>query len=109
MRAGTASRIRPPEDRYLEHVRREVRLGRHFGPAEFERAFRSFQQLYQVRPLRVLCSPDVLDRYCEIYHESGDAHRREVRFDGVRVTAAIMPPGTVAFEGEVDQDRMGDW
>jgi hypothetical protein len=86
-----------------------VRLGRHFGPAEFERAFRSFQQLYQVRPLRVLCSPDVLDRYCEIYGESGDAHRREVRFDGVRVTAAIMAPGTVAFEGEVDQDRMGDW
>jgi hypothetical protein len=109
MRAGTASRIRPPEDRYLEHVRREVRLGRHFGPAEFERAFRSFQQLYQVRPLRVLCSPDVLDRYCEIYEESGEAHRREVVFDGVRVTAAIMPPGMVAFEGEVDQDRMGDW
>lgn len=109
MRAGTASRIRPPEDWHLEHVRREVRLGRHFSPAEFERAFRSFQQLYQVRPTHVLCSPDVLDRYCELYEQSGDAHRREVRFQGVRVAAAIMPPGTVAFEGEVDQDRMGDW
>jgi hypothetical protein len=109
MRAGTASRIRLPEDCHLEHVRREVRLGRHFGPAEFERAFRSFQQLYQVRPTQVLCSPDVLDRYCELYEQSGDAHRRELRFQGVRLTAAIMAPGTVAFEGEVDQDRMGDW
>jgi hypothetical protein len=50
-----------------------------------------------------------LDRYCEIYGTSGDAHRREVRFDGLLITAAIMAPGTVAFEGEVDQDRMGDW
>lgn len=109
MRAGTASRFRLAEDRHLEHVRREVRLGRHFNPAEFERAFRSFQQLYQVRPSRVLCSPDVLDRYCEIYRLSGEAHRREVRFEGLPVVASVMPPGTVAFEGEVDQDRMGDW
>lgn len=109
MRADTASRIRLPEDWHLEHVRREVRLGRHFGPADFERAFRSFQQLYQVRPLRVLCSPDVLDRYCEIYQREGEAHRREVQFDGVPVSASIMAPGTIAFEGEVDQDRMGDW
>jgi hypothetical protein len=84
-------------------------LGRHFSPAEFERAFRSFQQLYQVRPSRVLCSPDVLERYCELYLASGDGHRRHVRFEGVRVSAAIIAPGTVAFEGEVDQDRMGDW
>ena len=86
MRAGTASRFRLAEDRHLEHVRREVRLGRH-----------------------VLCSPDVLDRYCEIYRLSGEAHRREVRFEGLPVVASVMPPGTVAFEGEVDQDRMGDW
>ena len=109
MRAGTASRIRLAEDWHLEHVRREVRLGRHFSPAEFERAFRSFQQLYQVRPSRVLCSPDVLDRYCEIFRQSGEAHRREVRYEGLPVVASVMPPGTVAFEGEVDQDRMGDW
>ncbi len=84
-------------------------MGRHYGPAEFERAFRSFQQMYQARPSQVLCSPDVLDRFCEIYERSGDGHRRELRFDGVRVSAAIMAPGMVAFEGEVDQDRMGDW
>jgi hypothetical protein len=84
-------------------------LSRHFSPAEFERAFRGFQQMYQVRPSRVLCSPDVLERFCEIYARAGDAHRREVRFEGVSVAAAIMPPGTVAFEGEVDSDRMGDW
>lgn len=86
-----------------------MRLGRHFSGAEFERAFHSFQQMYQVRPNAVLCSPDVLGRYCELFEHAGDAHARELRFDGVRVVAAIMPPGTVAFEGEVDRDRMGDW
>ena len=65
--------------------------------------------MYQVRPSAVLCSPDVLERYCEVFERSGEAHHREVRFDGIRITAAIMPPGMVAFEGEVDQDRMGDW
>ena len=109
MRAGTATRIRPTEEPPLEHVRREVRLGRHFSSAEFERAFRSFQQMYQIRPSHVLCSPDVLDRYCELYARAGDAHRRELRFDGVRVSASIMAPGMVAFEGDVDADRMGDW
>ena len=109
MRAGTASRFRLQKEPPLEHVRREVRLTRHFSPAEFERAFRSFQQLYQVRPNQVLCSPDVLGRFCEIYERPEDTNRRELRFDGVRVSAAIMPPGMVAFEGEVDQDRMGDW
>lgn len=90
-------------------MRREVSLGRHFSSVDFERAFASFQQMYQVRPSQVLCSPDVLDRYCELYARAGEAHRRELRFDGVRVSASIMPPGTVAFEGEVDPDRMGDW
>ena len=109
MRAGTASRIRLHEESPLEHVRREVRLGRHFSPEEFARAFRSFAQLYQTRPTAVLCSPDLLDRYCLLFERDGDAHRRELRYEGVRVSAAVMPPGTVAFEGEVDEDRMGDW
>ena len=65
--------------------------------------------MYQVRPSAVLCSPDVLDRYCEVFEHSGDAHHRELRFDGIRIIAAVMPPGMIAFEGEVDQDRMGDW
>jgi hypothetical protein len=109
MRAGTASRIRPVKERNLEHVRREVRLGRHFGPAEFDRAFRSFQQMYQVRPFAVLCSPDVLERYCELFERAGAGHDHVLRFEGIRILAAVMPPGTVAFEGEVDEDRMGDW
>jgi hypothetical protein len=109
MRAGTASRFRLREDPHLERVRREVRLGRHFSPAEFERAFRSFRQMYQVPPTLVLCAPDVLDRYCELFERSGAAHRRELRFEGARIAASIVPPGIVAFEGEVDADRMGDW
>ena len=65
--------------------------------------------MYHVHPQAVLCSPDVLDRFSEIYGHSGEAHLREMRFEGIRVIAAVMPPGTVAFEGEVDPDRMGDW
>jgi hypothetical protein len=86
-----------------------VHLGRHFSSAEFERAFRSFAQMYQTPPTQVLCSPDVLDRYCELYGRSGEAHRRPMQHDGVRISASIMPPGMVAFEGEVDAGRMGDW
>lgn len=65
--------------------------------------------MYHVPPLHVFCSPDVLERFCVIYARSGEAHRSEIRFEGIRVSAAILPAGTVAFEGEVDQDRMGDW
>ena len=109
MRAGTASRIRLRKEPPLEHVRREVRLSRHFSQAEFERAFRSFQQMYHVPPHAVLCSPDVLGRFCELYERPEATHRSELRFDGVRISAAILPPGMVAFEGEVDESRMGDW
>ncbi|MBV8246191.1 MAG: hypothetical protein JOZ38_09745 [Candidatus Eremiobacteraeota bacterium] len=63
-----------------------------------------------MRPSRVLCSPDVLERYCTVYERSADvAHSREVRHEGILLTAAIMPPGMVAFEGDVDSERMGDW
>jgi hypothetical protein len=85
-------------------------LGRQFSAPEFERAFAGFQQLYHVRPLRVLCSPDVLERYCAIYERSVEiAHRGAIRYEDVPVVAAVMPAGTIAFEGEVDEDRMGDW
>jgi len=98
------------EEATLEHVRREVRLGRQFSTAEFERAVAKFRHLYHVRPERVLCSPDVLERYCELYERSGDVgHVREVRFEGIPISASILPPGMVAFEGEVDEARMGDW
>lgn len=109
MRAGTATRFRLRKEPPLEHVRREVRLSRHFTPAEFERAFRSFAQMYHVPPREVLCSPDVLGRFCEVYARPEDTHRGELYFEGVRMCAAILPPGMVAFEGEVDEDRMGDW
>jgi hypothetical protein len=106
---GHGSRFRVLEVAYLERVRREIRVGRHFGPAEFERAFGAFQQMYHVRPSSVLCAPDVLERFSEIYGEAGQAHVRDLRFEGVRVSASVIAPGMVAFEGEVDEDRMGDW
>ncbi|MDQ2873051.1 MAG: hypothetical protein M3R35_07995 [Candidatus Eremiobacteraeota bacterium] len=91
-------------------MRREARLGRQFSPSEFERAFLGFQQLYHVRPLRALCSPDVLERYCVLYERSADdAHRCTVVHEGVPLAAAVLPAGTIAFEGEVEEDRMGDW
>ena len=108
--AGTATRFRPPKGAPLEHVRREARLGRHFSPDEFERAFASFAQMYHVRPQRVLCSPDVLERFCALFERSADAgHRRAVRYEGIPLTASVLPAGTIAFEGEVDEGRMGDW
>jgi len=91
-------------------VRREVRLGSNFAAESFERAFERFVQIYNVLPKLARCSPDVLSRYCRLF-ESGDdaARKREVRFRGVPLYAAVMPAGTIAFEGEVDEDRMGDW
>jgi len=98
------------EGAYLEQVRREVRLGRSFSSADFERAFASFQQLYHVVPLRILCSPDVLARFSAIFEATPDeSHRRALRFRGVGLEAAILAPGIIALEGEVDEDRMGDW
>ena len=76
----------------------------------FERAFDGFVQLYNVEPVAARCSPDVLERYCDLFESSaGAANERQIRYRGVPLVAAILPPGTVAFEGEVDEDRMGDW
>lgn len=65
--------------------------------------------MYQVRPARAVCSPDVLARYCILFEREGDAHRRNLIFDGLALSAAILPPGTIAFEGDVQEERMGDW
>ncbi len=66
--------------------------------------------MYHVRPSRVTCSPDVLQRYCALFERTEDvAHGRWIRYDGIPMVADILPPGTVAFEGEVDEERMGDW
>ena len=94
----------------LEYVRKEVHLGASFSSASFERAFAAFRSLYNVMPQRVTCSPDVLDRYCRLYEGNGlEPGGRVVRFEGIPLAAAVLPPGTVAFEGEVDPGRMGDW
>ncbi len=67
-------------------------------------------QTYNVPPRVARCAPQVLGRYCRLF-ERGDevARRREVRFRGVPIYAAVLPAGTIVFEGEVDEDRMGDW
>jgi hypothetical protein len=109
--AGTPSPFRPPKEATpLERVAREVLLRSRFAPEEFERAFESFVQTYNVEPSVGRCSPEVLDRYCSLFERLEDAsRRREVRFRGIPLYAAVLPTGTVVFEGEVDEDRMGDW
>jgi len=65
---------------------------------------------YNVPPTAGRCSPDVLDRYCRLFERGDDvARHRAVRFRGVPLFAAVLPVGTVVFEGEIDEDRMGDW
>jgi hypothetical protein len=91
-------------------VRREVRLGPEFAVEAFERAFERFVQTYNVPPSVARCSPDVLDRFCRLFESTGEAARhREVRYHGIPIFAAVLPEGIIAFEGEVDEDRMGDW
>ncbi len=103
---------RAAEGERLERVRREVRIGREFSADEFGAAFASFRQTYNVAPQRALCAPDVLARFCELFERSaGSVHRHSLRlrYEGVPLVAALVAPGTVAFEGEVDEERMGDW
>jgi hypothetical protein len=80
--------------------------------AAFERALLEFRRLYHVLPQVALCSPDVLTRYCALFEHSADVallHTRAIAHDTVLLSAAVLPPGTIAFEGEVDESRMGDW
>ncbi len=93
-------------------MRREISLGRAFTIASFERACASFRETYNVAPTRASCAPDVLARFCELYESSVDrAHAAGARFsvDGIPLVAAILAPGTIVFEGEVDETKMGDW
>ncbi len=91
-------------------MRWTVTLGTAFDEAGFAEALIGFRRLYHVAPLRVLCAPDVLHRFAELHARSGDdAFVRDLRHDGLSVDAAILAPGTVVFEGEVDEERMGDW
>jgi hypothetical protein len=62
-----------------------------------------------VKPAVARCSPDVLDRYCKLFDREDAANAREVFYRGVPLFAAVLAVSTIAFEGEVDEDRMGDW
>lgn len=87
-----------------------MRLDAGFSADDFERAFDSFVQTYNVAPCVARCSPDVLDRYCRLFERADDAaRRREVRFRGIPMYAAVLRCGTIVLEGEVDETRMGDW
>ncbi len=91
-------------------MRWTVALGTEFDESAFEAALAGFRRLYNVAPERVLCAPDVLGRFSALMGRSADdAMRREMRYDGVPVVSAILSPGTIVFEGEVDEERMGDW
>lgn len=85
-------------------------LGTAFDESAFELALAGFRRLYNVAPIRVLCAPDVLGRFSALMgRSSDDAMQRELRYDGLPVVSAILAPGTIVFEGEVDEERMGDW
>lgn len=96
----------------MEHVRREIQLGPRFSRQAFERAFGRFAELYGVRPICGRCSPDVLERYCALFERSelvAHLHSTRIVYDGVPLLAAVLAPGTIVFEGEVEETRMGDW
>jgi hypothetical protein len=94
----------------LEHVRWQVDLGAVFDEPAFADALAGFRRLYGVAPLRVLCAPDVLQRAAALFARSGDdALARNLRVDGIPLVGSIVAPGTIVFEGEVDEERMGDW
>jgi hypothetical protein len=110
--AAPAAQTHVRRERPLETVRREIQIGTRFSAQNFGDAFAAFNRTYNVAPLRALCAPDVLVRYCEIFEgDPGAAHRHSTRarFEGVPLVAAILRPGVVVFEGEVDEERMGDW
>jgi hypothetical protein len=91
-------------------VRWQVALAPDFDEAAFEDAFAGFRRLYHVRPERVLCAPDVLQRYAALYARSADdALSKRLKFAGIALESAIVLPGTIVFEGRVDEERMGDW
>lgn len=95
----------------MERVRREVDLGANFDAESFARAFATFRRTFNAAPRRASCSPDVFARYCEVFVRAADAHRHGTRlsFEGVALEVAILAPGTLVIEGEVDETQMGDW
>ena len=91
-------------------MRWTVALGAAFDETALEAAFAGFRRLYNVAPACVLCAPDVLTRLAALTARSADdALRRDLRYAGVPALSAILAPGTIVIEGEVDETRMGDW
>ena len=85
-------------------------MPRDFGEPAFEAALGGFRRLYHVLPQRVLCAPDVLGRFAALYARSADdALSRRLEYAGIPLESAIVAPGTIVFEGDVDEERMGDW
>jgi hypothetical protein len=110
MSAAIGRCVRAAEGAPLERVRWQVALAPKFDEAAFEDAFTGFRRLYHVRPERVLCAPDVLQRFAALYSRSADdALSRRLRYEGIALESAILSPGTIVFEGTVDEERMGDW
>jgi hypothetical protein len=102
--------VRAAETAPLERVRWQTALAPNFDEAAFEAAFAGFRRLYHIPPERVLCAPDVLQRYAALYARSADdALARSLRYLGIRLESAVLRPGTIVFEGHVDEERMGDW
>lgn len=98
-------------------MRWTVALGSSFDGRQFDAALAGFRRLYNVAPVRVLCAPDVLTRFAALTGRASDALQHAspergtgvLRYDGLPVVSAVLAPGTIVFEGEVDEERMGDW
>ncbi|HVA38639.1 MAG TPA: hypothetical protein VNJ51_13615 [Candidatus Dormibacteraeota bacterium] len=94
----------------MERVRREVRLPDAWSVEDFERALHRFVELYGRRPEIIFGAPAVLERFCRYYERSPErAYGGSPQFEGIPLHAAILPPDVVAFEGEVDEEILGDW
>ncbi|MDE2571340.1 MAG: hypothetical protein KGM44_02320 [bacterium] len=94
----------------MERVRREVQLPPDWGPETFEQALSSFVKMYGHRPMVILGGPATLARFCRHYERSIEvAYGGSPRYEGIPLHAAILQPDVVAFEGEVDEEIMGDW
>jgi hypothetical protein len=96
----------------LEFVRREVRLGSTFAIEAFQSAFAAFHAQYSLPPDRGVCAPDVFARVAELFAGTAAAahqHSTRVMFEGVPIVVGIVAPGTIVFEGNVDETKMGDW
>jgi hypothetical protein len=89
-----------------------MQVGGRFGAGDFERAYQRFVEFYNVRPERIECAPDVMLRFGSLFRGAEDSvleRRGTVMYQGIPVFAAVLAPGTLAFEGQVDEEKMGDW